>query len=147
MKKVICSIIFIFIFINFVFAYDYVQLTDADVEKFLGIVNEARLSLFKNDDNYKNLMFKKHEAEYLKKIINTDSKLDVLYAGLFNAIEIVDPEVFVKYGQLEDRKKDFFAYLLKENGIDYRDADVMASHESDFIHSAILVMLLGDASN
>lgn len=141
MKKLICTIIFAFILINFVFAYDYVELTDLDVEKFLGIVNEARLSLFNNDKDYENSMFKKYDAEYLKKRISTDSKSDVLYAGLFNAIALADPEIFGKYNKLKD-KRTVFANLLKENEIDYRDVEVMADHENDFMHSAFSVLYL-----
>ena len=122
-------------------AYDYVDMTDSDVEKFIEIAKEARFALFENNNEiYLDNMLKKHNAEYT----STDNKMHVLFAGLFTAIELVDPDVFVKYTKLKDRRAAVFSHFLEKSGVDSRDAIVMASHENDFIQAAMYVILLGN---
>lgn len=137
MKKIALMILVLLFISESAFATDYVNLTDYDVRRFIELVNEIAPELKKSNGDYNIEYF---EKKYASEPSFQNGKSNALLTGLMCAVFMLNYSNPAEFQTLEDLGIDVYSYLLKEGGVDYRDAEVMARHKKEFINAAALCL-------
>lgn len=137
MRKYFYIILIILFISESAFATDYVNLTDYDVRRFIALVNEIAPELKKSNGDYNIEYF---EKKYASEPSFQNGKSGPLLTGLMCAVFMLNYPNPADFQTLEDLGIDVYSYLLKEGGVDYRDAEVLARHKKEFINAAAICL-------